>query len=124
MKRDDTSLLFENWRAFINESNDGDDDIYAPIEDENADLSGGDELDNALDYVESQVRHYRENDEERASFIDRYQKMFNKSDEEMDLFLSDQAFDYGFDSEGVEFDPSMTPDDMSDDMSDDDIDMP
>ena len=118
MKRDNTNLLFENWRAFINESND-DDDIYAPIENKSDDVSGGDELDDALDYVESQARNYRENDEEKASLLARFQKMFNKSDEEMDLFLADQAFDSGFDNEGNEFDTSMVPDDMPSDMYND-----
>lgn len=107
MKRKETSLLVENWRTFINEASD-DEDIYAPLDGE------PDQLDRDFDSVKSQIDMYKESDAEREAMKERFRKMFNISEEDMELFLANQAFEAGYDMQGDEFDSSVTPDDMSD----------
>ena len=111
MKRKEYKLLVENWRKVLREDNsqdDDDNDLYAPVEDQE-----GDQLDKDMDYVESQVDSYKESDSERGEMLQRFCDMFGVERDDIESFLANQAFDAGYDMEGEEFDLDQVPDDMT-----------
>ena len=126
MNKNEFKLLVENWRKVLKEDNSNssdDDDLYAPVGD-----SEPDQLDNDINYVQSQVDSYRASDAEKEAELERFCRMFGIQREEVAAFIANQAFDAGYKvrsgMEGEEFDPNEIPDDMPDDdyVDDDDYD--